>query len=447
MGCSSAAAVLKNASADIANPVTHSALDFFEAPSVLVTYDGSHDQEYFPQNGCSGPTLEFVLGGGDNRNFIDLNCIQLGLQVAIYDQTGKQKLDSDDAHTVIFANNTLHSLFSQCELFLNGVLVAESNNTYHHRAFIETEVTTNETSKNTWTACQGYTYDPTPQLVVKSPWILRRIADTLTNEYTEHLYGTLYVDFFTCEKLLLPDITVRIKLYRSSNDFCLMSCADDSATTFCAVIERASLFVRKIQVTESTKLSIERALLKSPARYPYIETLCKSFIIQSGQNVFVREAIFGTEPIRRITLCMVTNANFKGVKDTNPFHYSSFGLNKIELLRGGGMPIGGTPVDISNKTRLYHNTLAALGFGNSSNGIKLSEFDNHFILVFDLTPSHEASKSLTLFPQLTGTPLTLKLSFATALTEAVELYMLGEKFSQIFVDSCRNISKNHSIFT
>ena len=52
---SSSAAVLENASADIANPVTHSALDFFEAPSVLVTYDGSHDQEYFPQMDVVGP--------------------------------------------------------------------------------------------------------------------------------------------------------------------------------------------------------------------------------------------------------------------------------------------------------------------------------------------------------------------------------------------------------
>ena len=92
---------------------------------------------------------------------------------------------------------------------------------------------------------------------------------------------------------------------------------------------------------------------------------------------------------------MVTNANFKGVKDPNHFHCSSFGLNKIELLRGGGMPIVGPPVDISFKTSLYHNTLAALGFGNSSNEIELSEFDNHFILVFDLTRSHEASKNLT----------------------------------------------------
>ena len=87
---------------------------------------------------------------------------------------------------------------------------------------------------------------------------------------------------------MLPEVDIRIKLYRASNEFSLISLDDDSDKMFTAVIEKASLFVRKITVTESVRLSIERALLKAPARYPYIESLCKSFIMQSGQNSFVR---------------------------------------------------------------------------------------------------------------------------------------------------------------
>ena len=69
-----------------------------------------------------------------------------------------------------------------------------------------------------------------------------------------------------------------------------------------AIIEKASLLVRKVVVTDSVKLSIEKALVKSSAIYPYIENLNKSFIIQAGQNCFVKENVFGTEPIRRLTL-------------------------------------------------------------------------------------------------------------------------------------------------
>ena len=56
-----------------------------------------------------------------------------------------------------------------------------------------------------------------------------------------------------------------------------------------SVIEKASLFVKKVVATDSVKLSFEKALLKRCAIYPYIESLNKSFIIQAGQNCFIKE--------------------------------------------------------------------------------------------------------------------------------------------------------------
>ena len=46
---------------EIASPVTHSALDFFEKPNVLINYEGSYDQEVFPHVGCRGPQLDFFI--------------------------------------------------------------------------------------------------------------------------------------------------------------------------------------------------------------------------------------------------------------------------------------------------------------------------------------------------------------------------------------------------
>ena len=114
---------------------------------------------------------------------------------------------------------------------------------------------------------------------------------------------------------------------------------------------------------------------------------------------------------------------------STPFRYEKFNLQRVALQRGNGLPIAGTPIDTTNSSRLYYNVITALGFERSGNGITLAEYeDNHFFLVFDLTSTREASKSLTLFPELTGAGLTLKLTFATALTEAV--------------DASRNILKN-----
>ena len=59
---------------DVAQPVTHSALNFFDKPSVVINHEGSHDQEDFPQVVCREPQLDFIITS-DNRNLVDLSKI------------------------------------------------------------------------------------------------------------------------------------------------------------------------------------------------------------------------------------------------------------------------------------------------------------------------------------------------------------------------------------
>ena len=226
-----------------------------------------------------------------------------------------------------------------------------------------------------------------------------------------YLYGAPHVDFLDCKRLLLPGVTLHLRLYRSPNLCALETLTDLDADAVegldknppVVVIEKESLFVNKIVLSDTVKLSIERALTKSCAVYPYIN-FNKNFIIQAGQNCFVKENIFGTEPIRRLTMCMVRNRFFRGTTTAStPFSYEKFDLQKVELLRGNGLPIAGTPLETSNDTRLFYNTIPALVFERGGNGITLEDYqDNHFYLIFDLTSTREASKSLTLFPELTG---------------------------------------------
>ena len=204
------------------------------------------------------------------------------------------------------------------------------------------------------------------------------------------------------------------------------------------------MFVNKFVLSDAVKVNIERALTESPTAYPYIESLNKSFIIQAVQNCSVKENIFGTEPVRRLTFRMVRNKFFRGSTiEWTPFQYKKFQLSKIEIQRGNGVPIAGTPIDTTRNTRLFYNTICAPGFTKGGNGIEMSDFEeNHYFLVFDLTSSREAVKAFTLFPELTGAGITLKLSFTEALTHPVDLFLAGERFSQIFIDATRNISKN-----
>ena len=204
-------------------------------------------------------------------------------------------------------------------MFLNGKLISSSDNNYHHLAFIETELTTDFASKRTWAPCQGYRYrtidKANTEAKEKEPNDFRK-----GKQFNLELYGAPHVDFLNSERLLLPGVTLHLRFYRSPNN-----CAFERVGTWEAadikrvdqtpsavVIERASLFVNRVVLSDAVKVSIERALTKSPAVYPYIESLNKSFINQAGEKCFVKEIIFGTEPVRRITLCMVRNKFFCG---------------------------------------------------------------------------------------------------------------------------------------
>ena len=353
--------------------------DFFERPSVLVNCEGSFDQ-VFHHVGCRGPHLDFFVTA-ENKSCIDLNRICLSLELCLYQPDDTEKVKPADVE-LTFANNTLHSLFSHVEMFLNGKLISSSTKNYHHLGFIETELITDIASKRTWAPCQGDRYRASDKANAEAKE--KELNELWKGEqFNLELYGAPHVDFLDCERLLLPGVTLHLRLHRSPNSCAFKRVGTWEAahikrvdqTPYAVVIERASLFVNKVGLSDAVKVSIERALTKRPAVYPYIESLNKSFIIQAGQNCFVKENIFGTEPVLRLTLCMVRNKFFRGSTiECTPFQYKKFQLSEIEFQRGNGVPIAGTPIDTTKNTRLFYNTICAFGFTKGGNGIEMSDF-------------------------------------------------------------------------
>ena len=248
----------------------------------MVNYEGSFRQELFTHVGCRGRLLDFIVTS-DNENCIVLNLICLGLDVKLYNPDGK---DAKAPEILLYSNNTLHSLFSHVEFFLNGKLISSRNNNYHHPAFIETKLTTDPVSKKIWTVCQGYRYRPNKKnLEVKK--IMKQFPDY--NACSLYLYGAPHVAFLDCEVLLLPSVTLHLHLYWSPNICAMESLTDLEADAgkshpLLVVTEKSSLFLNKIVFSDTVNLSIELAITKSRAVYPYIQRSRKSFITQSGQN-------------------------------------------------------------------------------------------------------------------------------------------------------------------
>ena len=399
---------------------THSSLDLFEKPSLLVTFYGSFCQKLGPVYSPNGRMLEFEVAG-DRNNFIDIQKIFLEVKCKIvqsseadlrYDAGAATDVTKTDAP--YFCNNVFHSLFSDCTVSANGLKISNANGNYAHKSFIETEFSHNKDAKNTWLACQA---------------LVRQSA-----EFT--FYGKVAVDFFTCDRHLLSGVTLRIAFRRSIDDFFIMS--DDAAKHYKVTIFEANLYVRKMILNDDVVSAIEKTLLTSPASYPYLETLTKTFLASTGLHSWKQEDIFAREPIRRLAICLKTNEAFLGNNRQNPFNFRKFDLEQIYICRNG-LLVADSPTSTSDDKRLYFNTISDLAYIDKGHGI---DYPNHFIMVFDLTSTQQASHNF-IHPELTNSSISIESKFSAALPNNIKIFIIGEKASTIFVDSARRVSKNH----
>ena len=119
----------------------------------------------------------------------------------------------------------LHSLFSDCTVSANGLKISNANGNYAHKSFIETEFSQNKDAKNTWLACQVYSFEKNPAMLPTTEIDGRK--ELVKKSAESAFYGKVAVDFFTCDRHLLSGVTFRIAFRRFIDDFVLMS--DDAA--------------------------------------------------------------------------------------------------------------------------------------------------------------------------------------------------------------------------
>ena len=135
---------------------------------------------------------------------------------------------------------------------------------------------------------------------------------------------------------------------------------------------------------------------------------------------------------------MNTNSAFTGSFTENPFWYQQFDVRQIRILRGG-QPI--VDFDSSDNCRLYVTTMKAMNFQDDIASSPIDNFQDHYVLVFDLTSMQDASEHCH-YPELFGEPLRLKLYSNTALEHVIEVVVLGERVSSVAVDKFGNVGKN-----
>ncbi|GBL98840.1 hypothetical protein AVEN_57572-1, partial [Araneus ventricosus] len=195
-----------------------------------------------------------ISGSGDE--YLDLSQIQLYVQAKILKADGSpisKEIKTGDIASpetkIGPVNLFLHSLFSQVDVSLNDRLVSNSSNTYPYRSFIETLLNHGFDSKTSQLTSEMFYKDSDNGLEKRSKFF--------ESSATVDMIGGLYSDLFHQERLLLNLVDLKIKLIRSKPEFCFQGEEGHKV-----VLEKISLFVRKVRVSPGVILGNVKALEK-----------------------------------------------------------------------------------------------------------------------------------------------------------------------------------------
>ena len=205
--------------------------------------------------------------------------------------------------------------------------------------------------------------------------------------------------------------------------------SDDSAKHYKVKIVEADLNVRKMTLNNDVVSVIDKTLFTSPDSHPYLETLTKRNLASSGLHSWKQEDIFARESIRSLALRLNRNEAFLvGNNRKNPFNIQKIDLEQIYIYRNG-MPVADCPISTNDIQRLYINTISDLAYIDNDHGISLTDYPNHFIMVFDLTNTQQASHNF-IHPELTNCSTLIELKFSAVLPNNIEIFIIGKRLAQ-----------------
>ena len=254
--------------------------------------------------------------------------------------------------------------------------------------------------------CEGYDYEEDPENLLEGPFFTGRMK-LYSRPDSFMLYGKLCNDFCTTSDLLYPNTKVRIGLIRARSNFYMISENPNVSLGFLD----CSLYTRRVMLKGDYHKKRMSQLANTPVEYNYMETLAQTFINPARQNQFIQENIFNNAPIRRIGNEVNSNSAFTCSFAENVYWYQQFNLRDIRILRGGQPIFHHVTTDSCCS---YVTTRKAVNFQDDIPSIPVDNFQDHYLLVLDLTSMRDATEH-SHYPEIIGEPLRLELYFSSPL--------------------------------
>lgn len=432
-------------------PSTKTELDLFTVPPTQVAVRRSFWTEVQLQNPCTddGP-YEFHLTPDVYMLDLSKNYIYFVVRIVKADDTlctTTANADGQINGDIVAPINLLaKTFFKQVKIYLNGKLISDSGDKYAYRSFFETELNFGKDAKET--QLQASMYYPDTSKELKNNKGLSTRFEIFRNSAWVELIAPIHADMFMQERYLINQCDLRIEMYRNSDAFCLLD-VNGNQSNYKLKVRQMSLFMKKVEVTESINMAIESMLQNTTVKYPIRRTHLTSLHVTENRRSTPLNALFSGNVPRRLVVGMVLAKGARGAYDESPLTFQNFGLSEIKIT-SGTVTVPSTPYklnfDENRYLRAYMQMFEGLGTAGDDKGnlIDVKKFKNgSTFFVFELGADGSDSSHWELVREGSTT---LEMIFEKDLpASGVECIIYAEFDSMLMIDHTRQTFMDYTV--
>ena len=300
-----------------------------------------------------GQTVEFNVGA-TSQYYMDLSRTRLCANVRILGEDGNTLPANSD---VAFINLSLHSIFRQVDLFLNGKnLCGDISVNYPMKSIMDTLLEETDDYLKSAGRTEMFYKDERgfmDSVVVDGQGtnfgLVHRYRRTKGSRVVQ-LSGVLHADLMGIRSYIPNGISLGLKLYPSASEFCLMS--PNTSTRYLVDITDCRLLVQYVEPTKQLLVEHNEMLTKGPALLPFWRSNVRCFTIPANMTTWGVDGIFSDQIPDTLTVGLVSTASYTGKLDKNPFNFQNFALSFLGFYVEGA-PVNSTVLQPDFENDLY----------------------------------------------------------------------------------------------
>ncbi len=387
------------------------------------------------------------------------------------------------------ANNVLHTLFSESKLYLEDNLVNDSNENYAYKSFLIDLLSYDSNAKYSFLQAQGF-YQDAPNHMDASAGnaaftlrkkLFRNSSNSAYSLDVVTLVGKLHTDLRSCSAGIIPGVSIRIELTRSSDEFALIRPVANPPQTdeYKINLKSISILCPVATLSADTFRKLERHIASHDANLYFTKVQVTNRSIPAHTKVFVSDNLYpGTQLPCKLIFGFIPTTTFLGDINKNPFNFArswtwqtssgvevgeeafihlasssgsiveGVGDTKTAFVEKVSLTLNGKSVDgwdgratETNDTMMFIRMQHYLGLTKSrtGNNVTLKEFmGGTFLCLYDLSTSGQSAID-PVIPAVRLGNLRLKVEFSASTVEELTLVMYAEFPSLIQIDKFRRM--------